>query len=113
MRTKGFDEGKIYTIKKANDVSASFKCTQKRYLSQRYRLLRGVPSIFIMQESLPLKIESAKLTFLCDNNAQGFISRIYLNVHFMPKHKQGLNIRILLQFLQREAIYHKERRLLI
>ncbi len=66
-----------------------------------------------MQESLPLKIESAKLTFLCDNNAQGFISRIYLNVHFMPKHKQGLNIRILLQFLQREAIYHKERRLLI
>lgn len=73
----------------------------------------GVPSIFIMQESLPLKIESAKPTFLCDNNAQGFISRIYLNVHFMPKHKQGLNIRILLQFLQREAIYHKERRLLI
>ena len=105
MRTKGFDEGKIYTIKKANDVSASFKCTQK--------LAAGVPSIFIMQESLPLKIESAKLTFLCDNNAQGFISRIYLNVHFMPKHKQGLNIRILLQFLQREAIYHKERRLLI
>ena len=51
MRMKGFDEGKIYTIKKVNDVSASFKCTQKRYLSQRYRLLRGgVPSIFVIPE---------------------------------------------------------------
>lgn len=50
MRMKGFDEGKIYTIKKVNDVSASFKCTQKRYLSQRYRLLRKVPSIFVIPE---------------------------------------------------------------
>ena len=46
MRMKGFDEGKIYTIKKVNDVSASFKCTQKRYLSQRYRLLRGGGTVY-------------------------------------------------------------------